>query len=242
MDMAGFYIPKDGKLGEDAFFVNQKKQTLGIADGVGGWSRRGIDAGKYARELMSNSVISLCDESGGTVNPKRVLNKAYANTKAKGSSTACIITLKGRWLYAANVGDSGFMVFRDKQCVYKSPIQQHGFNHPYQLGNSKKSDTPVCADEIKVQVENGDVIVAGSDGLFDNMYPHEIVGILGLVEGYAFPEQLAWMIAESASSNSHDKDLYSPFAKANEEAGFHYLGGKIDDITVVVGQIGESMK
>lgn len=66
---------------------------IGVADGVGGWADLGIDAGKYARELMSNSVSAVKDEPKGSVDPARVLEKAYTNTKAQGSSTACIIAL-----------------------------------------------------------------------------------------------------------------------------------------------------
>ena len=39
------------KGGEDAFFVS--KNILVVADGVGGWSKIGIDAGIYSRRLIS---------------------------------------------------------------------------------------------------------------------------------------------------------------------------------------------
>ena len=39
------------KGGEDAFYVS--KNILIVADGVGGWSRMGIDSGVYARRLIS---------------------------------------------------------------------------------------------------------------------------------------------------------------------------------------------
>lgn len=42
---------------------------------------------------MTNSVSAVRDEPKGSVDPARVLEKAYTNTKAKGSSTACIIAL-----------------------------------------------------------------------------------------------------------------------------------------------------
>ncbi len=39
------------KGGEDALFVS--KNILLVADGVGGWSRMGIDSGVYARRLVA---------------------------------------------------------------------------------------------------------------------------------------------------------------------------------------------
>lgn len=90
------YLPhpeKEQKGGEDAHFICSDKRAIGVADGVGGWVDLGVDAGIYARELMYNSLIAVQDEPTGSTDPARVLEKAHANTKAKGSSTACIITL-----------------------------------------------------------------------------------------------------------------------------------------------------
>jgi hypothetical protein len=42
---------------------------------------------------MSNSVSAIKEEPKGLVDPSRVLEKAYISTKARGSSTACIISL-----------------------------------------------------------------------------------------------------------------------------------------------------
>lgn len=90
------YLPhpdKEETGGEDAHFICGDEQAIGVADGVGGWADLGVDAGQYARELMSNSVTAIQDEPKRSVDPARVLDKAYTCTKAKGSSTACIIAL-----------------------------------------------------------------------------------------------------------------------------------------------------
>lgn len=65
-----FYLPKDNRSkpeGDDAHFICEEKQTIGIADGVGGWTQKGVNAGEYARELMINSVIALQTERKGAV-------------------------------------------------------------------------------------------------------------------------------------------------------------------------------
>ncbi|KAK9290756.1 hypothetical protein L1049_008932 [Liquidambar formosana] len=254
MVSGAFYLPKDNEKkpqGEDAHFICSEEHTIGLADGVGGWAKDGVDAGEYARELMNNSVIAIHNEPKGAIDLKRVLTEAYSNTKAEGSSTACIITLTGNWVHAVNLGDSGFMVFRDKKLRYQSPVQQHKFNVPYQLGNYESSDRPASAkakylysqnfdsQELKVAVEPGDIIVAGTDGLLDNMYATEIEEILKqyvTIEGVQ-PQQLSWTIAELALYNSLDKYAHTPFAEASRLAGKRRRGGKIDDITVIVGHI-----
>jgi protein phosphatase PTC7 len=91
------YLPhpaKEATGGEDAHFISADEHVIGVADGVGGWADLGVDAGLYAKELMRNSMTAIKDEPEGTIDPSRVLEKAYASTKARGSSTACIITLK----------------------------------------------------------------------------------------------------------------------------------------------------
>ena len=91
------YLPhpaKEATGGEDAHFISIDEHVIGVADGVGSWADQGVDAGLYAKELMRNSMNAIKDEPEGTIDPTRVLEKAYMSTKARGSSTACIITLK----------------------------------------------------------------------------------------------------------------------------------------------------
>lgn len=99
MVCGAFHISKDrdgNPQGDDAYFINGEKQTIGVADGVGGWSHKGIDAGEYARKLMSHAANAVQNLAavGSDINPKQVLTEAYSKTLEDGSSTACILTLK----------------------------------------------------------------------------------------------------------------------------------------------------
>lgn len=53
----------------------------------------------------------------------------------EGSSTACVVILNRTdcKVYTANIGDSGFLVFRQGKVVHRSEEQQHYFNTPFQL-------------------------------------------------------------------------------------------------------------
>ena len=95
MIAGAFYIAKT-KVNSTAQWclLHGEKQTIGVADGVGGWAKLGVDPGEYARQLMINSFKAILMEPEGKINLKRVLNQAFLDTNAKGSSTACIINLK----------------------------------------------------------------------------------------------------------------------------------------------------
>ncbi|XP_047311752.1 probable protein phosphatase 2C 55 [Impatiens glandulifera] len=232
------YLPHPEKVktgGEDAHFICEEEQTIGVADGVGGWADVGVDAGYYARELMSNSIAAIRDEPKGSVDPARVLEKAHSLTKAKGSSTACIITLTTEGLLAINLGDSGFIVVRDGISIFRSPVLQHEFNYPYQLERGTQSDLPSSGQVFTVPVSVGDIIVAGSDGLFDNLYNEEITAVIvDAVKAGLDPQVMAQKIAALARKRALDTNRQSPFSVESQKAGFHYYGGKLDDTTVVV--------
>ncbi|KAL9383474.1 hypothetical protein Peur_023797 [Populus x canadensis] len=82
-----------------------------------------------------------------------------------------------------------------------------------------------------------DIVVAGTDGLFDNLFGSEIEEILQENEGRFCPQDLPWTIATVASMNSTSEDYDSPFAVAVESEGIEQIGGKVDGITVIVAVI-----
>lgn len=91
---------------------------------------------------------------------------------------------------------------------------------------------------FKIPVLPGDVIVAGTDGLFDNLYNNEITAIVvDAVRSGLEPQATAQKIAALARQRAMDRKRQTPFATAAQEAGFRYYGGKLDDITVVVSYI-----
>lgn len=241
-----YYVPKRNPskpAGEDAHFFDKAAQVIGVADGIGGWSRKGIDSGEYSRALMKNAAKceSVLESKflGFPVEPQEVLDEAFLKTVEKGTSTCCIVSLDDNILRAVNLGDSGFVVIRSGKVVYKSPVQQHGFNCPYQMGYGEFfRDGPWDAEEIQVALEDGDVVVVGTDGLFDNMFTYDIepVVVRWLAEKKS-PGVLARMLAEMAVENSLDDEKESPFEIAAEHAGQDHIGGKYDDVTVVAAYV-----
>ena len=69
-------IPHDDKVhkgGEDAFTVSP--QLVAVADGVGGWARKGIDPGLFSKQLTKD-IQQIFDEHGSTKTLKEILIEA----------------------------------------------------------------------------------------------------------------------------------------------------------------------
>lgn len=137
-------------------------------------------------------------------------------------------------IYTANIGDSGFMVVRGGHVVHRSEEQQHYFNTPYQLSvpppthsGQVLSDSPDSADTSDFAVENGDVILLATDGVFDNVPDHLLLKELSQVEGVRDPTKLqcaANTIAWMARILAFDRSFLSPFARAAQANGINTVG------------------
>lgn len=84
-------------------------------------------------------------------------------------------------LYVTNLGDSQVMVVRaregtaEQRLVYKSTEQWHWFDCPRQLGTNSPDTPAENAVVDTVELQEGDVVLAMSDGVIDNLWEHEIV-------------------------------------------------------------------
>lgn len=207
--------------GEDAFFVTSDGNVIGVADGVGSWRESGVDPGDYSRGLMRVA----CDffESGeADTKPadsreweetmRAAMGAAHRKTRVPGSSTACVLGLNAaeKYVSAANLGDSGFIVVRNGTVVFQTPPLQHFFDCPYQFGACPEhvdaTDYPANAATYTLNVMPGDIIVAGSDGLWDNCPLDEVVQLLP--DNNDMVDTSAEVIA--AAARSHAGALPSP--------------------------------
>jgi len=173
--VAGCAIPHPEKLhtgGEDAYFVSEEYASFGIADGVGGWAAAGIDPSEYPRKLIDACECGAAHHA----DPLDILMNAFETVHAPGTCTVALATLEGNYLRLASLGDCGTRILRNGVVIFASKIQEHRFNQPFQLGSPRfhPSNVPGDAHRYNVAVQPGDVIVMGSDGLWDNLWDHEL--------------------------------------------------------------------
>lgn len=201
-----------GSNGEDALF--ESAFCAGVADGVGGWSLSGVDAGKYSRSLMANVAAavdlskplgSAASDAAGAGKTARVAGPPFdlhdvaaaaaANTTATGSSTLCLAApSRGLKAQTYNLGDSGWAHLRlgggnlfakdwgEHQraqwgVMARSNPQNHYFNCPVQIGTGSPDNTTM-GDSVELSVRPGDVLLLSTDGLFDNLFDHDICNTL----------------------------------------------------------------
>ncbi|KAI6176916.1 Protein phosphatase [Aphelenchoides bicaudatus] len=240
--------------GEDACFISKFKSTAvaGVADGVGGWKRYEINPAEFSKNLMNN-----CSEivNNGSFDPQRpdlIIANAFhklsiSSSRPPGSSTACVVVVHKKILYAANLGDSGYLVFRDGAIIHKSQEQIHAFNTPFQLTllpeRSELSkwpklsliewqdadhfikDTPEHADLHKLELQSGDAVLIATDGLWDNLPDNQIIETLKGINAENLQAKCN-TIALIARRLSNDESHLSPFAKKAQEYGYQMVGGK----------------
>jgi protein phosphatase PTC7 len=221
--------------GEDGFFLSNDGRTMGVADGVGGWIESGVNPALFTWAFMRHAMT--CCVSDEAIDAKGIMNKAYDDTmkdRLEGSCPATIVALNdATTLSVANIGDCGVMVLRGDKIVFRSVEQQHSFNFPYQLG---PRETPKLADFSSIEVAADDVVILGSDGLWDNMFDGDLVDLVRTSHSLSCDE-MARVIADRTRDLSVKTDVVSPFGARAKEAGFRFNGGKEDDITVVVGRV-----
>lgn len=258
LECGAFVLPHPDKVakgGEDWYFLAPSKRAIGIADGVGSWVEVNVDPAIFARQLMSNaceaaeaqitasSSASDPPSNGAAVSgdllAQDILEAACSKTTVLGSSTACVIVMNGNVLTASNIGDSGFLVVRDGAALMATTQQQHKFNFPFQVGGlGALGDSPAVSDRYEVEVKPGDIIILGTDGLWDNVFHDELVSVLKYCTTQKMgPGKMAQVVALYAQHRAADTQFASPFAYSAYQAGIRLMGGKMDDITIVAGVV-----
>lgn len=254
------HFSKRDKGGEDAYAVHDG--MLCVADGVGGWNESGIDPSKYSNELCENvkkEFIRHGHRYYGQL--KNIFAEACSKTLSIGSCTfvMCSLDLEKDYLHTLNLGDSGYMLIRgikenalnpnpvvqnlikneEVECfkiLYRSEEQQHSFNFPYQVGTH--GDSPYDATTNVHEIKENDIIVLATDGLWDNMFENQILQIIKPYYEHSDTltnlNSIAKRIAENCEKISNNTRYKSPFS---QRSGGLYIGGKPDDITVIVAQI-----
>ncbi|TWU77098.1 hypothetical protein ED733_008161 [Metarhizium rileyi] len=264
--------------GDDAVYASD--HFICVNDGVGAWAMRPRGhAGLWSRLILHFWVTaveediarSLSADTPHTPDPISLLQSAYERTldatvshEWQGTTTACGAQLHYRasntpshnptpLLLVTNLGDCQVMVLRprNKEVIFKTKEQWHWFDCPRQLGTNSP-DTPkdnAVVDTIDLEV--GDVVLAMSDGVIDNLWEHEIVeSVVKSINSWESEKEAADKqgrkggrgggmkaaaddLVAAARVIAIDPFAESPFMEQAIEEGLASEGGKLDDISVV---------
>ncbi|PFH57716.1 hypothetical protein XA68_14662 [Ophiocordyceps unilateralis] len=263
--------------GDDAVYVSDF--FVCANDGVGAWATRPRGhAGLWSRLILHFWAAAIeeertnasSSEGGCHPHPVATLQAAYRKTLDatvthdwQGTTTTCGAQLHYKspdhggepapLLYVTNLGDSRVMVVRPRtrDVVYKTTEQWHWFDCPRQLGTNSPDTPEVNAVTEAVDLEVGDVVLAMSDGVVDNLWEHEIVEsvVKSIANWESIEDQpshvdrtggrnggmntLADDLMKAARTVAMDPFAESPFMERAIEEGLASEGGKPDDISVV---------
>ncbi|MCJ1306551.1 hypothetical protein MMC25_000194 [Agyrium rufum] len=263
--------------GDDAVLVSDN--FIGANDGVGAWATRpNGHAGLWSRLILHFWALEREKHLSPTgpassrsePDPIEYLQQAYEETvKAtatptswQGTTTTCAALLlhdssksiPKPLVYVTNLGDSRVMILRPKseETIFKTTEQWHWFDCPRQLGTNSpdRPDTNAVLD--KVEIEEGDVVLAMTDGVTDNLWDHEITKSvfdslnnkpedskatlthdLPDFVGGGIMLYVANQLMKAARIIAEDPFAESPFMERAVEEGLALEGGKLDDISVV---------
>jgi len=254
LESAAWVIPHQEKSntgGEDTYFISQSGNSVGVFDGVGGWIESGVNPRLYSYKLMQGCLKAVNEKK--EINPLKILEFGYNFVKEFGTVGSCTATVASFMkkdsslnMEIINVGDSGVLVYRkakeQDEVIFRTKEQQHRFNMPYQLGTQSR-DKPQHGNQYNIKLELDDVVVLGTDGLWDNLYNKEIATILSNSKNNT-SQQIAKTLANAALKCSLDTNRVSPFAAQLQiiEKNPGIVGGKEDDITVLVVKVQRQSK
>ncbi|BEI93906.1 uncharacterized protein CcaverHIS019_0603650 [Cutaneotrichosporon cavernicola] len=212
-------------------------------DDVSGWAARAWKRGSEEKQKHRRPL-----------DPVEIMQKGYEKCLAcaaqegiYGSSTCLLALLHHSTLLVANLGDCSLLIIRRGEVVFRTAEMQHAFNFPLQLGTHSRDEPMKDAKRYDIGVEKEDVVIVGSDGLMDNLFDEDILETLsefappnqsGSLPPFS-PQLVSEALLDRARAVSEQMTATTPFMMRAIEEGIDFVGGKKDDISVVVGVIGD---
>lgn len=238
IDVGSFVLPHPAKVrwgGEDAVFT--KGRTFGVFDGVSGAEKLdGVPL--YSKTLANEMKRAVGFEAVSITEMTSFLQDAadLADRTATGASTAVVASIgENGFLQALNLGDSYCVVVRGGRISAKTREISHYWECPYQLSEDSP-DRAKDGTKLNIELIAGDMVVMGSDGIFDNVDDDMLLDLID--KNPRRPGVLAKKICELSRKQSLDRNSLTPYAKQAQRRGDpdykEGVGGKVDDSSCIV--------
>lgn len=257
---------KNEHSGEDSAIIetiirptSQFTETLlGVADGVGGWQQYGLDSSYISSGVLEGMAELFSTEPGQT--PQELITRSFSRLLERrerfaGGTTVCfgVFNSADAMLSVFNIGDSGALLYRKGVIAERTENDAVGlrprqlFILPSEMLGLMNED-PEAQTTAATQIwalQRNDILVFATDGFHDNVAVEEARVLIEKEAANAekYDQALASTIADAlltrAYYNSLDPKKFSPFAMKYYEhhKTCDYLGGKPDDISVIVGVV-----
>lgn len=267
MDTAFAMIPHKDKRyfgGEDAFAIDTMAQyvLLVVADGIGGWkSKYGYSAGKFTHSLVAEiSELFL----SGIQDPETLVEEAIKNINIPGACTMVMVIINKltNIAYAYQVGDADYLLLSGEGKIKsrgtplfrapKKPVYGAlGLNSPFRIAREHMT-LEVDIDEAvnkKLEIEEGDTLILASDGLWDNLFIHEIISCVESDDADLDAESIRDTLVDSVTRKLYNDPpadpgykawdkMPTPYSNERQSIEFDYPDGpKVDDTTFIVCQM-----
>lgn len=252
---------KADKGGEDAFFV--ENNALGVFDGVGGWASIGVDAGLYSKELARltrNYVLregpsAIVDALKHATEKNRAIGSSTACVVGLDGAKLIGVNVGDSGLIVIR---DGAIVYKttEQQHYFNCPYQigtdsldtvevggpidvtlQHG--DWIIMGTDGLWDNVFSSNIVDLVVRqtsgdtDGSPKESGAAASTDNCSDGGSTASDCSPANGEEAQMIAQQLAEFAVKVANDERGASPFAVNAQKAGHLFLGGKVDDITII---------
>jgi len=142
---------------------------------VGGWGDLDICSGVYSKWLCKE-LARLYEANFAGKDCKKMMQEAADNSPHQGSTTVVMAHLHDQdSMSTCNLGDSGYVLYRSGEKLFRTPSGQYSFDFPHQVGPySKKEPTKLSTSQVH-KTHHNDLVIMGTDGLFDNVFEERMM-------------------------------------------------------------------
>ncbi len=182
---------------------------------------RGSVASALVRDYLSNRRIISVGDVGRIL---KIANNHLGGKKRWEAATTATIALKrNQQLYIVNIGDSPAYLVRGEEITELTTLDRDK-SWPANIEKAIGMGTGFRYHTNRIELQPGDKIILLTDGIFDNIYPEEIAGV---VNENKTPQEavraLELLLTEKESSNQGRRDVFGRFKPDDATAIIRYL-------------------